>query len=179
MSALLQARTSKTKGNLVGLRLDLISTIVRLKESNCNNSTKYLFYEIQHLSSNFATINNINIVESCVMNMKDGIAEDPDGDYPDDYGSDKRKKANRAMNDLFDCVNVIGGEQEVTDAMLDAVSHQHRTLKQAMMRAVIIPFINSFARTYEENNYDLRNEASCKLCHELKKITDRHRLPFI
>ena len=92
---------------------------------------------------------------------------------------DKRKRANLAMNDLFDCVNVIGGEQEVTEAMLDAVSHQHRTLKQAMMRAVIIPFIDNFARAYEEHNYDLRNEASCKLCYELKKITDRHRLPFI
>ena len=92
---------------------------------------------------------------------------------------DKRVKAKQAINDLFDCVNIIGGEKELTEAILEAVGDQHRTLKQCIMRAVIVPYIKKFASAYEERSYDLRNEATCKLCHELKKITDKHPLPFI
>jgi hypothetical protein len=47
------------------------------------------------------------------------------------------------------------------------------------MRAIIIPIINHFANAYEQGTYDARNEATCKLCYELKKVTDKHPLPFI
>jgi len=91
----------------------------------------------------------------------------------------KPQMAKEAINDLFNAVNVIGGEREITEAVLDDISDQHRTLKQSFMRAIIVPFIEHFAKAYEEGAYDLRNEATCKLCHELKKVTDKHPLPFI
>jgi hypothetical protein len=95
------------------------------------------------------------------------------------YNFMKPKLANKAMNDLFNAVNICGGEQEITNSILDAVSHEHRTLKQSFMRAIIIPIINHFANAYEQGTYDARNEATCKLCYELKKVTDKHPLPFI
>ena len=106
----------------------------------------------------------------------EGYIEELESEF---FTSTKPKLANKAMNDLFSAVNVCGGERDITNAVLDAVSHEHRTLKQSLMRAIIIPIINHFASAYDEGVYDLRNEATCKLCHELKKITDKHPLPFI
>jgi hypothetical protein len=91
----------------------------------------------------------------------------------------KTEQASSAMNDLFNAVNVIGGEKEITETILYTIDNQHRTLKQSVMRAIIVPFIEHFAKAYEEGAYDLRNEATCKLCHELKKVTDKHSLPFV
>lgn len=57
-----------------------------------------------------------------------------------------------------------------------AVGCQHRTLQQSVVRAFTATS-NQLATDYAEENYDLRNEAACKLAAEISKLETR--LPLI
>lgn len=57
-----------------------------------------------------------------------------------------------------------------------AVGCQHRTLQQSVVRAFAAT-CNQLATSYAEGNYDLRNEAACKLAVEISKLDSG--LPFI
>lgn len=54
----------------------------------------------------------------------------------------------------------------------------HRTIQQQFVKLVIIPISQKLDEDYECGNYDLRNEASCKLAHEMLKGRDLY-LPYI
>ena len=74
---------------------------------------------------------------------------------------------------LSDAVNEINFDCQ---AFAMAVGCQHRTLQQSTMRA-FAAMCNQLAANYAEGNYDLRNEAACKLALEISKLDSG--LPFI
>lgn len=79
-------------------------------------------------------------------------------------------------NLVEDYVNNMGYEPE---KLAQHFAGMHRTLQQCFMR-VVICFLKIQAKAYEEGDYDLRNERTCKLC---KDIVDRYSddlyVPFI
>lgn len=74
---------------------------------------------------------------------------------------------------MSNAVNEIGFDN---DAFAMAIGCQHRTLQQSVMRA-LVAVANQLATNYAEGNYDLRNEAACKLAVEISKLESG--LPFI
>lgn len=74
---------------------------------------------------------------------------------------------------LSDAVNEINFDNR---AFAMAVGCQHRTLQQSVVRAFAAT-CNQLATDYAEGNYDLRNEAACKLAVEISKLETG--LPFI
>jgi len=74
---------------------------------------------------------------------------------------------------LANFVNEIGFDNA---AFAMAIGCQHRTLQQSVMRA-LVAVANQLAANYAEGNYDLRNEAACKLALEISKLDSG--LPFI
>ena len=80
---------------------------------------------------------------------------------------------------LFDELNRMGSEQNVTDALKETLGQQHRTLQQNFFRYVIVPAIQTFAEKLDRNLWDLRNEASCKLASKLQPMVKDVCLPFI
>ena len=74
---------------------------------------------------------------------------------------------------LTNAVNEINFDNQ---AFAMAVGCQHRTLQQSVMRA-LVAVSNQLATNYAEGNYDLRNEAACKLAAEISKLESG--LPFI
>lgn len=74
---------------------------------------------------------------------------------------------------LANAVNEIGFDN---DAFAMAIGCQHRTLQQSVMRA-LVAVSSQLATSYAEANYDLRNEAFCKLAVEISKLESG--LPFI
>ena len=74
---------------------------------------------------------------------------------------------------LANAVNEIGFDN---DGFAMAISCQHRTLQQSVMRA-LVAVANQLAADYAEGRYDLRNEAACKLAVEISKLDSG--LPFI
>jgi len=49
----------------------------------------------------------------------------------------------------------------------------HRTLQQSFMN-VVVSFIIEEAKNYESGNYDLRNEFTCKMAHEIKSFLEKN-----
>lgn len=55
----------------------------------------------------------------------------------------------------------------------------HRTLQQSLFK-VMVGLMKEWAKCSEENNFDLRNEATVNLCKEINdKFGERFYLPFI
>ena len=55
----------------------------------------------------------------------------------------------------------------------------HRSLQQSIFR-LFYRCIQSWSKSYEDGNYDLRNETACKLSHEIVDLLkDRDGIPFI
>ena len=79
---------------------------------------------------------------------------------------------------LFHALNWMGQENEAIKGFMDQVECEHRTLQQNFGH-LLIAAISHFAEMYEKNCYDARNEGICKLCAELKPITEKAYLPFI
>lgn len=66
-------------------------------------------------------------------------------------------------------------------AVETALFHQHRTHQQIIMKNVVLPLLDAFTLAAEENRFDARNEASCKLAQTItSRLTPSDRyLPFI
>lgn len=48
-----------------------------------------------------------------------------------------QEKAEQAMRDLLDCSNVMGSDVDVSKAISNVLSREHRTLQQAFMRSFV------------------------------------------
>ena len=86
-------------------------------------------------------------------------------------------------NQLMDAINHMGGERDLVEGFMEGIIRSHRTLQQGSGR-LLIAYIRHFADMYVKNQYDLRNEALCKLCAKLKPIMEEatfgcDALPFI
>lgn len=78
-----------------------------------------------------------------------------------------------AAETLASSVNELAFDEE---GFAFALSNQHRTLQQNVMRA-FLTFARQLADDYSNGDFDLRNEASCKLAVEICKLD--LGLPFI
>ena len=58
------------------------------------------------------------------------------------------------------------------------VRRQHRTHQQSIGRFTQAS-IKVFSQAYEDHHYDLRNEATCKMCNDINGKAEEHVLPFI
>jgi len=75
-------------------------------------------------------------------------------------------RAIAAAEAFSDSVNEIGFDNETFAEVLGST---HRTLQQGTMRA-FVAFCNKLAEHEKDGYYDARNEASCKLAAEIKKL---------
>ena len=81
------------------------------------------------------------------------------------------------FNDIIDDLRVAS-----TEAILDVVVTEHKTNQQLLAKN-IFSIIKHWSDAYEAGNYDLRNEATVKLAHEMVSGTDLSKeevyLPYI
>ena len=70
--------------------------------------------------------------------------------------------------------------QGVRDAekVAGLVRRQHRTHQQSIGRFMQAT-VNVFAKMYDDKHYDLRNEATCNMCYNIRDSVDECSIPFI
>ena len=90
-----------------------------------------------------------------------------------------KERIRQIVSDLFNELNKMGNEQKVGEFVIDAIRYQHRTLQQNYFGHVILPSIMDFAKRYDEDNFDLRNEMSCRLAKKIEPVIKDAHLPFI
>jgi len=83
------------------------------------------------------------------------------------------------IDKLFTELNRMGNERKVGEFVTEAIRYQHRTLQQNYFSNVILPSIKDFAKRYDEGQFDLRNEESCKLAKKIEPVVKDVYLPFI
>jgi len=67
--------------------------------------------------------------------------------------------------------------------ILEAVSRLHRTEKQNL-GSLVFALIGEWSRDYENGNFDLRNEATCKMAFQMVHSLPKHKrddlwMPYI
>ena len=98
-----------------------------------------------------------------------------------DYKKEYYEKGQKSGVELTASLNTMSYEKEVINGFVDAVTSQHRTIQQSSMRA-IYALIMKWAEMEENNQYDLRNEATVKFCKKLKDTFNEENgiyLPFV
>lgn len=78
----------------------------------------------------------------------------------------------KIVDKLFDKINNFSYQKHV-DNFFNAITHQHRTLQQSFWR-MMFDIIRKYAELDKDGWYDLRNEASVKMCVKLKKWFDEN-----
>lgn len=74
-------------------------------------------------------------------------------------------------------VNVSDGSLPV---LAEVLANDHRTLQQGFMRELVWPLLKLWAEDYESGRYDLRNEATTSLAHQIvATFKDDAHFPFI
>ncbi len=63
-------------------------------------------------------------------------------------------------------------------AIAQIVRRLHRTNQQSIGRC-LKAIVKVFSKAFDDHHYDLRNEATCKMCKEINNKVDEHSLPFI
>ena len=79
----------------------------------------------------------------------------------------------KLVNEFFDKINVMGGEKEMANDILEVINHSHRTLVQTFFRIMKI-VISEYAKT---QFFDPRNEGSVKWAKKVSEVDES--LPFI
>ena len=87
------------------------------------------------------------------------------------------EEAKEAFEVIFRRLN-RGHSAEVEKALQEVLDREHRTLQQGFMRSVIFGALRTFKKAYDDNCYDLRNEASCKASAQILENTEVS-FPFI
>jgi hypothetical protein len=88
----------------------------------------------------------------------------------------ERKECEEIFSKMFHKIN--GADRELTKVFKEKLSTEHRTLQQGFWRMVVELIIQT--SEVPENRYDLRNEASVKMCKEIvDKLGDKLYLPLI
>jgi len=84
------------------------------------------------------------------------------------------KEAAKAMSDF---VNNMTCDK---DTFIETMGREHRTLQQSFT-SLCFAWIRHCSKNFEDKNFDLRNEWSCKVSNEiLKKIEDvEYDCPFV
>jgi len=91
----------------------------------------------------------------------------------------KVREIKKIFRELFNELNHLGNENNVTDALNEVLGEQHRTLQQNYFRYIVLPSIQTFANKQDRHLTDLRNEASCELAKQLEPLVKNACLPYI
>ena len=96
----------------------------------------------------------------------------------------KKELIDQAVENLQDALNDISfGADEASEILLISIENTHRTLQQETIGTLI----NTIIKYADTKWFDLRNEASVKLCQTIRDLLIREgliydgkiRLPFI
>jgi len=87
------------------------------------------------------------------------------------------KDPKEAAREIADFVNNMSCN---TKAFVEAMGNEHRTLQQSFT-SLCFEWIRHCSKKYEDKNFDLRNEWSCKVSNDiLKKVEDvEYDCPFV
>lgn len=73
----------------------------------------------------------------------------------------------------------VGANNDMA-VLAELLLNDHRTLQQGFMRDLIWPVLKGWAEDYESGRYDLRNEATVSLAHQIvATFKDEAHFPFI
>ena len=61
--------------------------------------------------------------------------------------------------------------------LIDAISREHRT-NQQLIAGFVLELLEHWSNEYESGNYDLRNEATCEMAHDVM-YSRTPNLPYI
>jgi hypothetical protein len=92
---------------------------------------------------------------------------------------DKFEEGKEMFHQISRSLNIMGNDFYIGKGFMEALKHEHPTLSQAFFRKMVIPIIQHYNELYEKNWYDMRNEATCKICHEMWKDLKDVAIPFI
>lgn len=87
-----------------------------------------------------------------------------------------------SQTQVKDAVNMIlrelngGNRKVIADAIVDTVSHDHRTLQQAFWSAMMLAQIK-YVKIHE-NAHDLRNEDAVRLARTVKEAAEKLNLDY-
>ena len=73
-----------------------------------------------------------------------------------------------------------GGSNSTSEAFVEALLNDHRTLQQCFARMVVL-WIHKQAERCKDDCFDLRNEGTVKMCKRLDEVIEGedHYLPFV
>jgi len=80
---------------------------------------------------------------------------------------------------IYSVLNTMGNGEFIKETV-DVICHRtHRTQQQVIM-GMMIGMIYQWSEDFKNKNYDLRNEATCKLCNKIwEAFANDMWLPFI
>lgn len=88
-------------------------------------------------------------------------------------------KGEEAARQLSNFLNILGSENHRLTGFVAAMGCEHRTLQQAFTR-LCVEWLRECARKLEAKDFDLRNEASCRLGERfVLAVGDRAYLPLV
>ena len=102
------------------------------------------------------------------------------------YKDQSKNAVKEAMEKVMDAVNVMGTDESVAQGIIECLGSTHRTLQQNFWRVMLMVI-----KEYAKFRYDLRNEASVKLCQFIDEalekdaneidpnLTPKRYLPFV
>ena len=80
-----------------------------------------------------------------------------------------------ATKNLLSEMNHMGCDEQIQDAMFEAIQNSHNTVQQCFWRNIM-----KVAEKYSKMEYsDGRNEASVELCKKVTSVSEEHHLPFV
>lgn len=88
-----------------------------------------------------------------------------------------------AKQTVDDIVSAVCRHQIMPSALADEVMYEHRT-RQQMFASFVLSVISKWAEKYDTQNYDLRNEETCRISSEIVSRMggdwpSAERLPYI
>lgn len=92
--------------------------------------------------------------------------------------ADVSDKAKQVAEDLESIINQMCNTED-TNHIVNHLIFMHRTLNQAFVSKIILPFLHEMHRKYEFKVFDERNECACKICSLMwKKMCDEHGFKY-
>lgn len=86
------------------------------------------------------------------------------------WAAEREKKGKQLADDFANYCNDMCHDAE---AFITQFCNQHRTLQQSGLQ-VMFQLIDHCATLYEQGTYDLRNESSYKMCHQIRQLVRDH-----
>jgi len=75
-----------------------------------------------------------------------------------------------AMDRILGLMYYGSGDESISDAMYDVLTHNHRTVQQRFISNIVRMLLR-----YADEHHDLRNEAAVRLCGEIRDAVERSR----